>query len=173
MKKTAIILLICAVCLGSPLFYLCFTRIPPKEAKLVQHFQTHRAAFERLRDMLQADGQVVSLTGSGVPTTNSLFLRVPPEGNLTLERYNVYMALLKQVSGSSAYRRQGQHPDSGIVVWNWGWAGNSLWIGICWMDQAPTNLIATLDGYSGQDRFGQRHVAYRHIEANWYLCTDL
>jgi hypothetical protein len=172
-KRTAFILLCCAALLGRLFFYARSASLPPKEVKLIQNFYAHRAAFERLRDMLQADGQVIRLAGWGVATTNSVVPRVPPEGNFPLDRYKEYLALLKQVGGFAATRDEGQHPDPSIVVWKWGFAGETRHVGICWMDQEPTNQIVTLDGYPGRSRYPNREVVFRHIDSNWYLWTDL
>ena len=144
---------------------------PPKESNLVQNFCGHRAAYERLRDMLQADGQIDRLADWGVMTTKGRFC-VPPDGDFPAERYREYMSLLKEVGGLEASRSQGQHADPDILVWAWGWPGRTRHIGICWLDQAPTNQIAALDGYRSR-RYPERVVAYRHIEGNWYLWTDL
>jgi hypothetical protein len=172
-KRALVILLFCVAVLGGLFLYARSTSVPPKEAKLIHNFYAHRAAFERLRDMLLADGQVIRLAGWGVATTNSVVPRVPPEGNFPLDRYKEYMALLKQVGGFAATRGEGQHPDPSIVVWAWGFAGNTRHAGICWMDQEPTNQVATLDGYPGRSRYGDRQVVFRHIDTSWYLWMDL
>jgi hypothetical protein len=147
---------------------------PPKEAKLIQNFNEHRAAFEQLRDMLLADGQVIRLADWGVETTNSAVSRIPPEGNFPLARYKEYLALLKQVNGKVAYHDKGGHlnPGPGIMLWGYGFGGDTMHIGICWMDQAPTNQIATLEGYRGQSTYQHTVIAFRHIDQNWYLWRD-
>jgi hypothetical protein len=123
--------------------------------------------------MLQTDGDVIRLADWGVATTKSVVPRVPPEGNFPVDRYKEYLALLRQVGGLVASRSEGQHADPNIVVWGWGFAGDTRHVGICWTDQEPTNQIATLDGYRGGGRYGDRQVVFRHIDAKWYLWTDL
>ena len=144
---------------------------PPKESELLQNFHAHRTAYEHLRDMLQADAQIERLADWGVATTNA-GPRVPPAGDFPVERYRDYMRLLKEVGGLAASRSEGEHADPSILVWAWGWAGKTRHIGICWLEQAPTNQIAALDGYRSR-RYPERVVAYRHIDGNWYLWTDL
>jgi hypothetical protein len=123
-----------------------------------------------LRDMLQADGNLRRVASWGIDRKNPFFLGYPSEENYSLERFNLYLSLLKQVDGKVAYRQEGEHPDPGIVVWAWGWAGNTKHIGICWLDQAPTNQIATLDGHWSQGP--DRQSAFKHIDENWYLLSD-
>lgn len=137
---------------------------PPKESKLLQDFYAHRTAFEQLRDMLQAEPHLRRIEDWGVdaPSTNI----VAPE------RYHRYLALLKQTGGQLASRNQGQHADPSILLWGWGWAGNSKQLGICWLDESPTNQISSIDHYHGS-HYPNRVVAFRHIDEKWYLWTDL
>jgi len=172
-KRAAITLLLCIAAFGSSVLYIGITRVPPKESKFVQNFNAHRAAFERLRDMLEADRQLDRLGTWGVVTTRTGVAAIPPEGDFPVDRYKEYMALLKQVGGLVATREEGEHADPSIGVWGWGFAGNTRHIGICWMDQEPANQIATLDGYRSGGHHEDRKVVYRHIDANWYLWTDL
>ena len=84
-RQIAIIILSCIlVFYGSLFFYVLadVLRLPPKESKLIQNFHAHRAAFERLRDMLVADQQLIRLASWGVETTNNVVPTIPPEGEL-------------------------------------------------------------------------------------------
>src|SRR5208283_3789079 len=151
-----------------PCAYVSYTRIPPKEAKLIQNFNEHRATFEQLRDMLLADTNLSRVSSRYVETYKPFFLGYPSEQNFPTDRFKKYTALLKEAGGKVATRCEGEHPDPAVVVWGWGWAGTTRHIGICWLDQAPTNQISTLDGYHGRlDEW-----AYRHIDSNWYFWTD-
>jgi hypothetical protein len=143
---------------------------PPKETFLIKNFNEHRAAFEQLRDMLLADTNLSRLAEWGVETYKPFFLGYPSEQNFPTDRFNKYLALLKEAGGKAASREEGKHADPSIVVWGWGWAGNTRHIGICWLDEEPTNQIATLDGYRSRSEYS---VAYRHIDSNWYFWTDL
>lgn len=164
-KRLAIAFLFLVVVMGGCVF--CFTPRPPKEAKLIQNFNEHRAAFEKLRDMLQADEQVTRVGSWGVATTKSAVPRIPPEGDLSVDRYNEYMALLKQVGGISAWRDKGKYANPEIVVWSWGWAGRGHCVAVFWLDQEPTNLVTNLDDYFRKRMYGR--PGYRHIDENWYL----
>src|SRR5712664_2028951 len=89
--------------------YLRHTSGPPKEAKLIKNFTEHRAAFEKLRDMLLADTQVRRVADWGVETTKGTFS--PVAGRFPDDRYNQYLGLLKQAGGELAYRVEGEHPN--------------------------------------------------------------
>lgn len=159
------------VVFGGFFLYSRYTIMPPKEVKLIQDFNEHRAAFEQLRDMLLADGQVLRVANWGVETRKGI--GVPPEGNFPLNRYNQYLALLKQVGGLVAYRDEGEHPDPGVLVWGYGFAGDTKHLGISWEDQEPTNQVASLDDHYKKRMHGEEwRVVYRHIDGNWYLWTD-
>jgi hypothetical protein len=169
-KRPTIAILIFVLVLGGCVYW--FTPRPPSEAKLIQNFNEHRADFENLRDMLQADTNLTRVASWGVETRNPVFLGIPTGENFPVERYNQYLALLKNVGGFVASRDEGEHPDPSIVVWGWGWAGDTKHIGICWLDREPTNQISTLSGYKGQSVYPNREVTFRHIDHNWYFWVD-
>ena len=159
--------------------YLGFTRIPPQDAKLIASFYAHHAAYERLREMFQADDRLRSIGKFGVIgmwgmiTTNSWEEVSPQQANFPAERYDHYIVLLKEVGGYFAVRRPEEPADLEIQLWRWGFAGTAHNIGICWEHQTPTNQVPNLAGHVGRrSPDGRRETAYRHIEGNWYL-TDL
>jgi hypothetical protein len=174
MKKIVVIALSCVafiiVVLCGFLLFRGSTSTPPKEAKLIQNFNENRAAFEKLRDMLQADEQVTRVGSWGIATIKSPVPQIPPEASFPVNRYNEYMALLKQVGGISAWRHEGKHADPEIVVWRWGWAGGGHSVAVCWMDPGPTNQVASLDDYFQKPiRSDGSTFVYRYIDEKWFL----
>jgi hypothetical protein len=155
-KRLAIALLFVVVAFGGCIY--CFAPRPPKETKLIQNFNEHRAAFEQLRDMLQADTNLSRVAKWGVGTRNPFFLGYPSEENFPTNRFNQYLVLLKQANGYVGVRSEGDHADVGVIVWRWGFAGNTRHIWIFWMN--ATNQISTMGGYQ------------KHIDQNWYLTAD-
>jgi hypothetical protein len=151
-------------------FYVFYTRIPPKEASLLQNFNKHRATFEQLRDMLIVDTNLSRVGRWGVQTRKPLFLGWPLDEDFPKDRFNKYLALLKEAGAKGAARGEGEPADPSILVWVWGWAGTTRHIGVCWLNESPTNQVATLDGYIGPSKDS---VAFRHIDSNWYFWTDL
>lgn len=151
--------------------YLRHTSGPPKEAKLMKNFNDHRAAFEKLREMLVADTQVRRVADWGVETTKGTFS--PVAGRFPDDRYAQYLALLKEAGGGLAYRVEGEHPNPGILVWASGFGGDTAHVGISWDDLQPTNQVTSLDEHIQKRKDGEeRRVVYRHIDGNWYLWTD-
>ena len=167
-KILTIICLFLVVAFGGCVYF--FAPRPPKEAKLVENFYKHRATFEQLRDMLQADTNLARVASWGIETRKPFFLGYPPGGNFPIERYNEYLTLLKKVGGFAASRDEGEQSDPSIGVW--GWAGDTRHICICWLDEQPTNQIPTLDGYRGQSVYPNTVLAFKHIDQQWYLRAD-
>jgi hypothetical protein len=169
-KRLAIAFLFIVVAFGGCVYY--FAPRPPKEAKLIQNFNECRADFEQLRDMLKADTNLTRVASWGIETRKPFFLGKPSEQIFPIDRYNKYLALLKQTGGFVATRNDGEHSDPNIVIWGWGWAGDTKHISVCWLDEQPTNQITTLDGYKGRSVYPNTVVVYRHIDQNWYLWAD-
>jgi len=165
-----ILLLFVAVLCG--LFVYVFpSGKPPKERKVVENFYAHRTAYERLRDMLQEDKQLLRVAGWGVETSTSGPHRVEPGGDFPINRYNEYLMLLSQIGGKGAFRARGEHPDLvGVLVWATGWGGDTRHVEICWIDHEPTNQVASLDDYYQMPK--PRRPVFRHIDGNWYLAAD-
>ena len=146
---------------------------PPKEIKLIRNFHAHRASFERLRDMLQADQQLRRVADWGVDTADKGIFK-PPAGNFPVDRYNSYLALLKETGGIAVARSQGIHADPTILLWATGFGGDSAHIGLCWMDREPVRQVASLDSYYRDHRSPEGSGAvYRRINGSWYLWTDV
>lgn len=146
---------------------------PPKESELIQNFNKNRTAFEQLRDMLQADGHLRRVANWGVETADPFYLGDASGSGVPIDRYRRYLALLNQAGGQVASRSEGEHCDPGILVWAWGWAGDSKHIGVCWLDEIPTNQVPALDGYHGKRQYPEGRMVFRHIDEKWYLWTDL
>lgn len=120
--------------------------------------------------MLLSDTNLVRVANWGVQTRKPFFLGYPTGDDFPTDRFHEYLALLKEAGGMLASRDEGKHPDPSIVVWGWGWAGDTRHIGICWLDEMPTNQVATLDGQSGL--YSEETSLFRHIDHQWYLWED-
>lgn len=163
--------LVCALFafVGAAIFFP--HRSPPKEAKVIQNFYAHRAAFERVRDMLLEDRKLVRLADWGVQTTTSMGTSEHPMGDFSSDRYKEYMALLKGVGGIGAHRDKND-PPADVCIWMYasGWAGDTRHLDICWEDQQPNNQVASLDDFYKMPK--PRKPVFRHVESNWYLWAD-
>src|ERR1700744_6668871 len=83
------------------LIYLGMSK-PPKESILLQDFYKNRAAFEQLRDMLEADARLRRVANWGVEISQPFFLGYPSPNVFPVERFKQYLALLKQTGGRLA-----------------------------------------------------------------------
>jgi hypothetical protein len=88
----AITLLFFAAALGGCIYF--FAPLPPKESKLIQNFNQHRATFMQLRDMLQSDTNLARIANWGVETRAPFFLGFPPENVFPGDRFKKYLALI-------------------------------------------------------------------------------
>lgn len=144
---------------------------PPSDKSIVESFYAHRSAYEKLRDMLLADDQLLRVASWGVETTNSVGFSHPPVEGFSVARYKEYLALLRDVGGLSAFRGKGASPESvSVAIWASGWAGDTRHIQICWVAHEPVNQVADLDDYYRTPK--PRHPVFRHIEGNWYIWAD-
>jgi hypothetical protein len=76
-NRLAIAFLFVVVAFGGCIYY--FAPRPPKETKMIQNFNEHRADFEKLRDMLQVDTNLTRVASWGVETRKPFFLGNPLE----------------------------------------------------------------------------------------------
>ncbi|WP_157895188.1 hypothetical protein [Verrucomicrobium sp. GAS474] len=154
--------------------YLYFVSIPPKEESLIRNFAQHRAEFEQLRGMLQADTHLVRAAGWGVQTVDPLYLGPQSGSSFPVERYDLYLALLKKVDGVGVSRGEGENPDVFILLWATGWAGDTKHVEVSYLSREPADMVERLyvhfrkrlpsEGWKRQ---------YKRIEGNWYLSTDI
>ena len=150
-SKVMAIVLLAAGCI----YFLTPKR--PKEAALIQNFNEHRAVFEQLRDMLEADTNLSRVASWGVETRNPSFLGYPAETNFPTKRFLQYLALLDQANGHIGIRSSGNHAVVGVGLWGSGFAGSTRHIWIYWMNETPTN---------------RADISFQHIDHNWYLLKD-
>jgi hypothetical protein len=169
LKLLIVIVLVLIILLGGLFLYDRAVNEPPPEHKVIASFYAHRAAFERLREMLIEDQQLMRVAKWGVETTKSL--SHPPDLDFPSARYQDYLALLKEAGGLVGERAEGANPKSvGVLVWASGWAGDTRHIEICWSDQEPSPQISSLDQYYRTPK--PRHPVFRKIEEHWYLWAD-
>jgi hypothetical protein len=144
---------------------------PPKEKRLLENFYEHRAAFERLRDMLLTDKQVRAVYArSGVETTESVLPHVPSEVNFPANRYSEYRGMLEQIGGTEVFRAGEGNSTICISVWAGGFGGDTRHVDNCWLDMPPANQVSSLSDFYKTPK--PRRPVFRHIDGNWYLWAD-
>jgi hypothetical protein len=172
LKAGSIVLAALAVVLCVLGAFIFFSMQPPKENKVIENFEVHRAAYERLRDMILADQQVKAIyAGFGVETTGSGLPHRPSEVNFSAGRYDEYTALLKQVGKGVVFRtEEKQSKLFCVIAWGAGWAGDTRHMWLCWTDREPANQVASLDAYYRDPK--RPPDVFRHIDGDWYLSAD-
>jgi hypothetical protein len=150
--------------------WLHFPSQPPKESTTIANFYSHRAQYDQLRDMLLSDNSLLGVASWGVQTPESPIPKVPPEGEVSLDRFHRYLALLGEIGGNAAYRTEGKHPEVGVSVWAAGWAGSTRHVNICWREDSPPRQVVSLDDFYRTPE--PRRPVYKHIEGNWWIWAD-
>jgi hypothetical protein len=169
--KTFVVGFLLALALITVLVFIFPPSNPPKEERVIQNFNAHRTSFERLRDMLLEDAQLNRVADWGVETSESIVPKRPPAGNFPLNRYNEYLALLKETGGVAAFRVRDQPlNDVGILVYVSGFAADTRHVAVCWRTRAPANQTTSLDTFYKTPK--PRTPVYRQIEGNWYVWAD-
>jgi hypothetical protein len=163
--------LVCVVLAFVAVAILFPHRSPPKENQVIQNFYAHRASFERLRNMLIEDKKLVRVAGWGVQTTTSMGTTKHRTGDFPPDRYNQYLALLKEVGGIGAHRDRNEPPvDVCVWVYALGLAGDTRHLDVCWENQPPNSQVASLDDFYRTPK--PRKPVFRHVDGNWYLWAD-
>jgi hypothetical protein len=170
-KRSGFIFLTIIAIMAGLFLYSRSSGRPPAEEKVIANFSEHRRAYERLRDMLFADQQLVQVAKWGVETTKSIVPRVPPDGDFPSNRYKEYLAVLGEIGALRAYRAEGVRPESiGILVWASGWAGDTRHVEIIWSEPEPANQVSSLSDFYKTSK--PRHPVFRKIEGHWYIWAD-
>jgi len=144
---------------------------PPREEKLIDNFNAHRSAYERLKAMLLADHELLRVADWGVETASPLGIHHPPEGGFSVDRFHEYLSLLNEIAAKGASRGRGEYSEEAcILVWAAGWAGDTRHVETCWLDHEPTDQVASLDAFYQTPK--PRHPVFKHIDGNWYRWAD-
>jgi hypothetical protein len=154
-------------------FALRYFLAPPSEAKLLENFYAHRSAFEQLRAMLQEDKQISRLGEWGVHVHPGGISK-PPEGNFPIERFQRYLALLKEARAVGVSGDDSPRSHLSVVVWRSGFAGDSVHIAFTWTDDKIVRLVPSFENFRRTHKApaGKGWVCSQ-VDGNWYLCTDL
>ena len=142
---------------------------PPKEEKILRDFRAHRASYERVRMMLSEDKSVEGVAPWGIQLDSSPVWKIPPDGGMPVNRYQDYLALLKQI-GASRVGQEGNPPEVSFGVWGSGFGGDTRHVEVLWLEHEPLNTVSSLDAFYRTDK--PRHPAYVHIDGNWYIWAD-
>src|SRR5512133_1108961 len=150
-----------------------WSALPPRESALIDQFRVNRSAFESLKQLLVEEAGPIDVAKWGVRTRQSPLVALPPAGDFPLARYEKYLALLSRTGGKIASRGAGACPDTCVLVWGAGWAGDTQHVAVCSLCTAPANLIGNLDEWwTVPTTTAAREVVYRRLDGEWYLRAD-
>ena len=169
LRLIAIIVFSVGACFALLLTIAWVTSIPPKESKIVRDFNAHRAAYEQVRTMLLEDTGVDTVADWGIETPGSAIAQIPPDGGMSVERYQEYLALLKEI-GATIVIRRAEPLGVGFGVWGAGWGGDTRHVDVRWLEHEPSNTVASLDAFYRTAK--PRKPSYVHIDGQWYIWAD-
>jgi len=165
---------LCYTCLGLVLPAVCligfltYITRPPRDSEAIATFHAHRRAFERLRDMLHNDPEVIRVNYQGVSTAGPDNAEPDSsEGRFPRARYKEYLSALKKAGGEAVM----QDDDRiGVLIRGSGFAGDTVHLEICRRETEPINQVPSIEAFHKAHRPGE--TADRRIEGNWYHWAD-
>ena len=136
----------------------------PTDQKLLAEFQSHKAQFEQLLAMFQADKKLERVAYSFTRPDN------PVEIGITRERIQQYRDLFDNLKLTAGI--EGLEPKDMVMFHRstYGLSVSGSSKGFAYFLKPPQLLVDSLDGYRSKD--GRSFTAFRHIEGNWYLYYD-
>ena len=141
---------------------------PPSQASVASRFERHRADYERLREMVLADGlQLVDGHGETFSKTGHLSGTSPAASGIAAGRAAIYKRLMR--SADVPWIRAG--PDGalrGFYTAGWGFGGRGWRLCLTWSAKKPESLVPTIDGWRPQGR-GKTEVVWSPIGGDWYV----
>jgi hypothetical protein len=141
---------------------------PPTEIQLIRSFESHRAAFDKLLTMAEADKKFYRISGG----------RIPPFG-MSEERYTEYLAVFSEigVEGGTDWGLP-VHPDGLFVIASScvPLGGRSQAVGYAYLPVRPdsTGERLPISGCPIRIHSGSGHrIVFRALQDHWYLFYDL
>lgn len=119
--------------------------------------------------MLSEDKGVTQVATWGVERYNSLIWKVPPEERMPVERYQEYLALLKEI-GAIRVSREEEPAEVSFEVWMSGFAGETRHVWVCRLEREPPHTATSLEAFYKTDK--PRTPSYVHIDGDWYMGAD-
>jgi len=146
-----------------------FTGGPPDEARLIAKFEKHHVIYYRLLAMMFQDSDVREVAAWGIEKVQGPPTLHPPEGGFPLDRYNEYLALLKEIGATGVWRSRDDNQIC-FLTWSSGFGGDTRHVETCWVDGKPPDVVASLKDFYKTPK--PRRPVYRHIQGDWYLWAD-
>jgi len=157
MKRLVFASLAALIGLGAVLLVIRTVMAAPTNEDVAQRFNQKKKIYEQLREMLIEDNEVRIIAPWGVRTTTAPMGQMPPVAELSLERYQEYLALLSDIGATGMLRSDGDDPKICILVWASGWAANTVHVSVCW---------------SAHDAPASRRFSRSSLSGRWYVERD-
>ena len=168
-RIVTIIFLVVVACIASLCIIAVVSSTPPRESKIESEFRAQRAVYERVLTMFREDEGVDTVADWGIQTKGSVLSATPPEGGMSAERYQEYLALLKKIGAGGVSR--GENPlEVRFLVWGSGFGGDTRHVAVCWLESEPSHTMPSLDAFYRTEK--PRTPAYVHIDDKWYIWAD-
>jgi hypothetical protein len=167
LKALAIFVALLIALLGFLFWRVSLGSKRPADASLVRLFDSNKAAFEEMKQMLQVDQQIGDVFNGGVRNTNHLVTTTSLAAvGISEDRYQRYLTLLKQTGAKSA-GRDSDIRELRFPVTRWGAFSHGWRIAIIWTDIEPKPLVANMDNFKKTTHEWEQ--AYRPLGNGWYL----
>ncbi len=141
--------------------------IRPSQAELAGKFREHRGEYEKLRDMLKADG-LLSVSQCGRQMGREPFQdRAPELVGIERERQADYERRLRSLGCPPVFAKNDGSVSFALAYWG---AANHGWrISLVWSKAPPQPQIATIDEFVKQGGRSHSDEAFSRVEGDWYL----
>lgn len=120
--------------------------------------------------MLFEDKGVDGVAAWGIQPEGSVIRKIPPDGGMSVKRYQEYLALLKEIGASRADRGGDDRAEVSFGIWGSGWGGDTRHIEITWLEREPQHIATSLEAFYKTEK--PRTPSYVHIDGNWYIWAD-
>ena len=151
----------------------CGKKEHPKDAILIDNFNVHRAEFEELLQMFQAD-RSLGRVGDGFTRTASFFEECTgpnawngKEIEVTKERLAAYEQLFIKLGLRQGIEGYCEKSVVTFIASTKGLSVTGTAKGYAYYVNPPQLIVDDLDAYWSPDR--RSFTAYRHIDGKWYL----
>lgn len=135
---------------------------PPSDREMLTHFQRHRATFDHLAGMVQADKRLKRVDYNWTDPADPRQVGVSPA------RISEYRRLLDSAGVHRGFEVWDRSEGVKFLYWGQGSAISSdTDKGFAYLTKPPKRTLASLDACGPDKKNGV--LAYRHIEGNWYL----
>ena len=140
-----------------------YVSAPPSDRELLAHFDRHRATFDQLARMTQADKGLERVDDNWTSPD------APLTGSVSASRLAAYRRLLRNAGVPRGFRATADGTEVDFYYWLTGSAISSdTDKGYAYLTKPPPHVLSSLDPCHPDDP-DEQVTAYRYIQGHWYL----